>query len=218
MTTPTKDLTEIKQILTTGFSQVNQRLDGLETRVLKLEQEGPILKTRMVGLNGNGHSDLSPSPERRGVRGEVPKAIPRDQIIPRHDDDEAEDEAIASGQWAKHIKRSRCNRVSLTKTRKRDAWKLLLKMPGERRPAVFTGWNGTQEIIDFFADVMPEMSLEDFDEPTWAKLDKGQEPPIMTQWDVNFTVEWFKTAPVIFNGKLCTFINVESVYPLYEED
>jgi|GEM_PF-5284309 len=210
MPTQTQNL---ETLITNGFNQINTRLDNLDARVTTLEQQGPVLKTRMVGLNGgNGHTSPQPQPQPK------PKAIPRDQIIPRHDDDEAEDEAIASGQWAKHIKRSRCNRVSLTKTRKRDAWKLLLKMPGERRPAVFTGWNGTQEIIDFFADVMPEMSLEDFDEPTWAKLDKGQEPPIMTQWDVNFTVEWFKTAPVIFNGKLCTFINVESVYPLYEED
>ncbi|MCK6629319.1 MAG: hypothetical protein L6R45_29600 [Anaerolineae bacterium] len=222
MTTPTKDLTEIKQILTTGFSQVNQRLDGLETRVLKLEQEGPILKTRLVGLNGSApQAELSPTPEKttagRAERGARPKAIPRDQIIPRHDNDEAEDEAIAAGSWAKIIKTNRCNRVSLTKTRKRDCWKMILSLPGRSRPATFIGWDGPEQILTMFADVMPELSLDDFDNGAWAKKDKGQErPPILKQWDVNFTVEWFQTAPTGHNG--ATFISVETVYPLYEED
>lgn len=221
----TQTTTDLKQLITGGFAQINTRLDTLETRVVALEQAGPVLKTRLVGFNGNGngHNQATPLPV-GGVGGgrvagsEVkPRAVPRETIVPRHDDDTGEDDAIAAGSWAKIIKKNRCNRVSLTKTRKRDCWKLILSLPGRSRPATFIGWDGPEQILMMFADVMPELSLDDFDNAAWAKKDKGQErPPLLTQWDVNFMVEWYQTAPAGHNG--ATFITVETVYPLYEED
>lgn len=213
MSTQTQNL---ETLITNGFQQINTRLDTLETRVTHLESSGPVLKTRIVngsaGPYGNGNTNGHGAPKR-----EAPKAIARETIVPRHDDDAGEDEALASGSWAKIVKTNRCNRVSLTKTRKRDCWKLILSLPGRSRPATFIGWDGPEQILMMFADVMPELSLEDFDEPTWAKKDRGQDrPPLLRQWDTNFTVEWFQTAPVGHNG--ATFIQVETVYPLYEED
>ncbi len=194
----------------TGVGQkvdhLTQRVEVIDQRVTVLEQQ-PTLKTRLVGANGSGHPPTV----------EKPKAVAREVIVPRLDDDEGEDEAVQSGQWAKVIKKNRCNRVSLTKTRKRDCWKMILSLPGRSRPATFIGWDGPEQILTMFADVMPELSLEDFDQGTWAKKDKGQErPPLLKQWDVNFVVEWFQTGPTGHNG--ATFIQVETVYPLYEED
>lgn len=221
MTTQTKDL---EQLITGGFAQINSRLDTLETRVVALEQSGPTLKTRLVGFNGNGNGQLTnagpygngniSSPAPAPI---PPRAVQRTAIIPRHDDDEGEDEAIEAGSWAKIIKKNRCNRVSLTKTRKRDCWKLILSLPGRSRPATFIGWDGPEQILTMFADVMPELSLDDFDNAAWAKKDKGQErPPLLNQWDTSFMVEWYQTAPAGHNG--ATFITVETVYPLYEEE
>ena len=209
----TKDL---EQLITGGFAQINNRLDTLETRVVALEQAGPVLKTRLVGFNGNGNAPaqtghVAPS------QPVAPRAVQRTAIIPRHDDDEGEDEAIEAGSWAKVIKKNRCNRVSLTKTRKRDCWKLILSLPGRSRPATFIGWDGPEQIMTMFADVMPELSLDDFDNAAWAKKDEGQErPPLLNQWDTSFMVEWYQTAPIGHNG--ATFITVETVYPLYEEE
>lgn len=221
MTTQTKDL---EQLITGGFAQINNRLDTLENRVVALEQSGPVLKTRLVGFNGNGNGNPPLSGgEGSGVRVAPalapipPRAVPRTAIIPRHDDDEGEDDAIAAGSWAKVIKKNRCNRVSLTKTRKRDCWKLILSLPGRSRPATFIGWDGPEQILTMFADVMPELSLDDFDSVAWAKKDKGQErPPLLNQWDTSFMVEWYQTTPTGHNG--ATFITVETVYPLYEEE
>lgn len=216
MTTQTKDL---EQLITGGFAQINTRLDTLENRVVALEQTGPVLKTRLVGFNGNGNVSVAPqsSGHAPALAPIPPRAVPRTAIIPRHDDDEGEDDAIAAGSWAKVIKKNRCNRVSLTKTRKRDCWKLILSLPGRSRPATFIGWDGPEQILMMFADVMPELSLDDFDNAAWAKKDKGQErPPLLNQWDTSFMVEWYQTAPIGHNG--ATFITVETVYPLYEEE
>jgi len=221
MTTTTKKsdtdndvLSAIRQV-GQDVKEIKQDVAGLKQRVTALEQQPPVLKTRMVGVNGNGLVNQGAYGNGNIVK-EKPKAIPREVIVPRHDDDEAEDEALAAGAWAKVIKTNRCNRISLTKTRKRDCWKMILSLPGRSRPATFIGWDGPEQIMMMFADVMPELSLDDFDEATWAKKDRGQErPPLLKQWDVNFTVEWFQTAPTGHNG--ATFISVETVYPLYEE-
>lgn len=213
MTTQTKDL---EQLITGGFAQINNRLDTLENRVVALEQSGPVLKTRLVGFNGNGQA--APAANGHAAPGQPlpPRAVPRTAIIPRHDDDEGEDDAIAAGSWAKVVKKNRCNRVSLTKTRNRDSWKLILSMPGRRRPATFIAWDGAEEALTMFSDVMPELSLENFDQGSWERKDRGGDRvPIIAQWDASFMVEWYQTAP---NAQGKTFINVETVYPLYEEE
>jgi hypothetical protein len=224
-TTPTKPVTldDVMNAVTGVGHQVKTlavTVEAIDKRVTVLEQQPPILKTRMVGVgNGNGNGLVNQGPYGNGnIIKEKPKAIPREVVTPSYHDDGGgdEDEALASGAWAKVIKTNRCNRVSLTKTRKRDCWKMILSLPGRSRPATFIGWDGPEQILMMFADVMPELSLDDFDQATWAKKDKGQErPPLLKQWDVNFTVEWFQTAPTGHNG--ATFISVETVYPLYEE-
>jgi hypothetical protein len=219
-TAPTKPATldDVMNAVTGVGQQVKTlavTVEAIDQRVTALEQQPPVLKTRMVGANGNGLANQG-AYGNGNITKEKPKAIPREVIVPRHDNDEAEDEALAAGAWAKTIKTNRCNRISLTKTRKRDCWKMILGLPGRSRPATFIGWDGPEQIMMMFADVMPELSLDDFDEATWAKKDRGQErPPLLKQWDVNFTVEWFQTAPTGHNG--ATFISVETVYPLYEE-
>lgn len=134
--------------------------------------------------------------------------------------DDQEDELIKSGSWQKMTKVSSCNRVSITKTRKRDSWKLLLHLPGVRRPATFIAWDGPQAAVDFFAEVLPWLSLDHFDEEQWAVLDDASTtPPVLYNSEaegqaVACKVEWFRTQP---NATGQTFINVESVFPIYEE-
>lgn len=181
---------------------IRVKVDKLESRVDKLEQQGPQLKTRIVR---SYESPAQPAPAR--------PAPPQPAVRP--DDDDGEDEAIRNGVWEKVIKTKPCNKVSLTKTRKRDAWKLLLHMPGLRRPATFIAWDGPEQAIDFFCEVVPWLSLDYFDEDGWQAQDNGQgTAPIFHQESVNFLVDWFKTAP---NERGHTFVNVEAVYPLAEE-
>jgi hypothetical protein len=175
------------------------KVDALDKRVTVLEQK-PALKPRVVHqVQKNGSAPQ-------------PAAKPVPQPAVRQDDDDGEDEAIRSGTWEKVIKQKPCNRVSITKTRNRDAWKLLLHMPGLRRPATFIGWDGHQEIVDFFSEVMPWLNDDYFDQAEWEAMDGGSgTPPVFHQQEVNFLVDWFKTAP---NGRGHTFVNVEAVYPV----
>ncbi|MEM7034640.1 MAG: hypothetical protein AAF629_34180, partial [Chloroflexota bacterium] len=165
-------------------------------RVTKLEDQGPILKTRISDSYITTKPPAAPKPQRR------------------IDDDTGEDEAIAGGKWAKVVKTKPCNRLSITKTRKRDAWKVLLYMPGLRRPATFIGWDGADQIVDFFGEVAPWLTMDHFDETAWTEVDDGQgSAKILHSEDVNFLVDWFKTSP---NTMGQTFVNIEAVYPLDE--
>jgi hypothetical protein len=182
---------------------IREKVDGLEKRVVKLEGTGPVLKTRIV----NSYAKDKTQPVKPAA-----KVAPRPAA--RHDD-EGEDEAIAGGKWEKVIRTKPCNKIGITKTSKRDSWKLLLFMPGMRRPATFIGWDGVGEMIDFFAEVLPELSMDHFDEEAWREMDDGKDrkTPILSWLDDfdPFLVDWFKTQP---NGNGHTFINIEACYPM----
>jgi hypothetical protein len=180
---------------------IRVKVDKLEGRVDKLEAAGPVLKTRIV----NSYTKDEPAKT----------LTARPAQLPRRDDDQGEDEAIAGGKWIKELKTKTCNKIGLTKTSKRDAWKLLLYMPGLRRPATFIAWDGVSDLLDFFAEVLPGLSMDHFDEEAWREVDNGgdRKTPILS-WIEDFdpfVVEWFKTAP---NGQGHTFINIEAVYPV----
>lgn len=212
--------TNVNDRILEAIGQVGQKLDGLaakvdgiDRRVTALEQ--PVtLKPRVVASNGNGHALARPvsQPSPAPARGEATQGGAT--VRHRPDDDDGEDEAIRGGAWEKVVKTKPCNRISITKTRKRDAWKILLHMPGLRRPATFIAWDGPQDAVEFFAEVLPWLSLDYFDEDGWTAQDSGQgTAPIFFQQEVNFLADWFKTAP---NERGHTFVNVEAIYPIYE--
>jgi hypothetical protein len=186
---------------------LSNKVDSIDRRVSSLEKQ-PALKTRVVHQpSGNGRVQSPP---------EVIKPVTPVQ------DDEGEDEAIAAGTWEKSVKTSRCYRIDVTKVRSPQfayAWKLLLRLRGQRRPAVIIGWNGTDELIEMMREAWPAVNEDIFDEALfeekWAErrqADAMAPPPIVHSDDnVLFEVDWFRTAP---NHRGHTFINVEGVYPV----
>ena len=106
--------------------------------------------------------------------------------------------------WVPTITKSRCNKIKIIKTRNGDYPKLLLYMPGNRRAASFIGWDGEQEILDFFSETCPWLSLDHF-------IDKELQFDDFEQ----FWVQWYKTKPVPRGGRMVTFINIESVQKIY---
>jgi hypothetical protein len=203
---------------------VGKRVDALDNKVSSIDrrvtslEKSPGLKTRIVhqvqGANGTAKAVQAEPPTAR-----TPVRPPADV---RHDD-EGEDEAIASGNWEKVVKRSRCYRIDVTKVRSpqfADCWKLLLRMRGQRRPAVICGFDGTQELIEMMREVWPSVNEDIFDEALfeerWAErrqADPKAPMPIVYSEDVLFEVDWFRTAP---NYRGHTFINVEGLYPIIE--
>lgn len=210
-TAKTKETTSLTDVLG-AVNGVGRKVDGLAKRVdvidqrVKVLEAKPDLKTRVVHQSGNGR--VAPAPE-------VTRPVTPVQ------DDEGEDEAIAAGTWEKSVKTSRCYRIDVTKVRSPQfayAWKLLLRLRGQRRPAVVIGWNGTDELIEMMREVWPTVNEDIFDEALfeekWAErrqADAMAPPPIVHSDDVLFEVDWFRTAPD-YRGH--TFINVEGVYPV----
>ena len=196
---------------------MGNKLDSIDRRVTALEK-APSLKTRIVqqtqGNNGSTAQAIQAAPQ---PTARTPVRPPADV---RHDD-EGEDEAIAAGNWEKVVKRSRCYRIDVTKVRSpqfADCWKLLLRMRGQRRPAVIVGFEGTQELIEMMREVWPSVNEDIFDEAVfderWAErrqADPKALMPIIYSEDALFEVDWFRTAP---NWRGHTFINVESLFPI----
>lgn len=186
-----------------------RRVDVLDKRVTVLEAK-PDLKTRVV------QQTLTPNPSPNGRGGTSP------QVTSPQQEDEGEEEALLSGTWEKVVKTSRCYRIDVTKVRSPQfayAWKLLLRLRGQRRPATIIGFNGTDELIDLMREVWPTVNEDIFDEAqfeeAWTERRKSDAmvpmPIIYSEENVHFLVDWFRTAP---NYRGHTFINVEGVYPL----
>ena len=188
------------------LGKLARRVDGIESEVKAIKGVQPELKTRIV------HQQAPAPVPQAAVPAPQPAAIPAPQPMTM---DELSD--IGPGGI---VRGTNCYQVCVTKCRSsnyQQCWKLLLRLRGFDRPATIVGWHGPQELIGMMGEVWPEISLDTFDEGTYAQKyaerlaeDPQAAPPIIQIVDANFKADWYQSKPNILRH---THIKVVRVYP-----
>jgi hypothetical protein len=164
---------------------VGGKVDKLDARVGALENRVSVVEAQGKAMP-------------RAARQNAPAAVAPSPLPPLP---EGEGKAAAD-DWQKDIKTSACYRVTIGRTKNDEQSKVNCHLRGYSKPAGKIGWDGDQELVDFFGEVLPWLSLEHF-------IPKGSKDTEC--YDVNFLVDWYRSKP---NGMGKTFVNIDAVYPV----
>lgn len=127
----------------------------------------------------------------------------------------------AGGDAEKYFAPMLCAKLSVSKDRRRENWRVDLFLKGLRRPASLIEWqfDTLGELIEFVQVGWPEFSADHLDEERFIELDaeyqrlkddKIKPPRIIYDQGLSFMVEAAKTRRDA-NGK--TYINAVAIYP-----
>ncbi len=169
------------------LNDVLQAVGAVGTKVDRLDARVGVLENRVAVVEGMGKAMP------RAARA----AAPAPAVEPPAQAETADD-------WQKDIKTSACYKVTIGRTKNDDHSKILCHLRGYSKPACKIGWDGDQELVDFFGEVLPWLSLEHF-------IDKGQTGQAEESYDANFLADWYRSKP---NAMKKTFINIDAVYPV----
>jgi hypothetical protein len=183
----------------TGVGQkvdtLTHRVESLDRRVTTLEQK-PALKPRVMQQTG---VEIRPTP----ASGKVTV----DQV---------------GGDAEKYFSPMLCTKLSVSKDRKRENWRIDLYLRGLRRPASLIEWqfDTLQEMIAFIQVGFPQFSPDHLDDERFIELDAEYQrlrddtikpPRILYDEGIGFMVESMKTRRDM-HGK--TYINAVAIYPM----
>lgn len=189
------------QTLTTKVEAVEKRVDAIDRRVAAVEQQPPTLKTRVV---------QQPAQRPHTTTETQPKPSAHKVTVDQ-----------AGGDAEKYFAPMLCTKVSVSKDRKRENWRIELFLQGLRRPASLLEWqfDTLHEMVEFVRVGWPEFSVDHLDQERFVELDaeyqrlrddKIKPPRIIYDEGIGFMVESMKTRRDV-NGK--TYINAVAIYP-----
>lgn len=171
-------------------------IQGVQTDVQGLKQDVQRIDQRVTALEGR-----SKALPRSAVQSQGQAARPAPVQTPTTSDN--------TEQWQKTVNVSQCYRITISKTLKRNYWKVLYYLRGWKYPVYSIGREGPGQLVEFLGEVCPQLTLDHFVEGDFQQMDTDDDPPEIVALDVNFKVQWYKLPP---NEYGVQYKNVEAVY------